>query len=198
MKEKICYLFFVSLLLSVLTSCGSSNAQTETENKETEQVVLTIRNPKVEIATQFEQMVQEYERQNPNVKIHVETVGGASDDFSDIIAQIAAGQGPDIFTNIGYDATKEWINYLEDLSSQPWVEKAYPDTLKPITVEDKVYGMPMDIEGFGIVYNRELFQKAGIQSIPRTYSELKVAAEKLKNIGVTPFANGYYEEWKLG
>ncbi|NEU35838.1 carbohydrate ABC transporter substrate-binding protein, partial [bacterium LRH843] len=44
----------------------------------------------------------------------------------------------------------------------------------------------------------ELFQKAGIQSIPRTYSELKVAAEKLKNIGVTPFANGYYEEWKLG
>ncbi|UZW66982.1 extracellular solute-binding protein [Priestia flexa] len=198
MKEKICYLFFVSLLLSVLTSCGSSNAQTETENKETEQVVLTIRNPKVEIATQFEQMVQEYERQNPNVKIHVETVGGASDDFSDIIAQIAAGQGTDIFTNIGYDATKEWINYLEDLSSQPWVEKAYPDTLKPITLEDKVYGMPMDIEGFGIVYNRELFQKAGIQSIPRTYSELKVAAEKLKNIGVTPFANGYYEEWKLG
>ncbi|MBX4341261.1 hypothetical protein K4G93_24345, partial [Mycobacterium tuberculosis] len=34
--------------------------------------------------------------------------------------------------------------------------------------------------------------------LPETLSELRAAAEKLKNSGVTPFATGYYEDWKLG
>ncbi len=67
-----------------------------------------------------------------------------------------------------------------------------------ITVDGKVYGMPMNIEGFGVIYNKALFQKAGINELPDTYTELVEAASQLKKVGVTPFANGYYEEWKLG
>ncbi|WP_082235330.1 ABC transporter substrate-binding protein [Halobacillus massiliensis] len=161
-------------------------------------VTLEIRNPKVEIASQFEEMVQAYEKENPHVNIEVHTVGGAMDDFSDLKAQMAAGNGPDIFTNPGYESAKLWKNYLEDLSDQPWVNEAYEESLIPMKFEDQLFGMPMNLEGYGFIYNKDLFEQAGIESLPSTLNDLEAAAEKLQKAGITPFATGYYEEWKLG
>lgn len=39
----------------------------------------------------------------------------------------------------------------------------------------------------GIVYNKKMFEKAGIKQVPRTTDELAVVADKLKTAGVTPF-----------
>ncbi|MFP7492911.1 ABC transporter substrate-binding protein [Terribacillus saccharophilus] len=193
MRKLFCALFVVVLLLS---ACDTPPEKGEKQPVET--VSLTIRNPKVEIASGFEEMVDVYEETHPHVHIQVETVGGVSDDFADLKTQMAVGEGPDIFTNVGYTATEDWIRYLEDLSDESWVADAREGTLDPITVGGKVYGMPMNIEGFGIVYNKVLFQKAGIKELPGTFTELEKAAAQLEKIGVTPFANGYYEEWKLG
>ncbi|WP_162785197.1 extracellular solute-binding protein [Bacillus sp. P14.5] len=165
---------------------------------ESHQVELAIRNSKVEIAEPFEAMVEEYEREHPAISITVETVGGRPDDFSDIKAKIAAGNGPDIFTNVGYGEAEKWSSHLEDLSGEPWVENARKNTLEPITINEKILGMPINLEGFGIVYNEELFTKAGILSPPASIEELEEAVKKLERAGITPFANGYYEEWKLG
>ncbi|PAE08333.1 hypothetical protein CHI12_06445 [Terribacillus saccharophilus] len=195
MRKKLLYGLFAVLLLLL----SASNMPLEKEEVQAEQTVsLTIRNPKVEVASEFEDMVSMYEKTHPHIRIQVETVGGISDDFSDLKTQMAIGEGPDIFTNVGYSATEEWIRYLEDLSEESWVLDARDGTLDPVTEGGKVYGMPMNIEGFGIVYNKALFQKAGINELPDTYTELEKAASQLKKIGVTPFANGYYEEWKLG
>lgn len=194
MKKLLCGLFAILFLL-----LSSSNMPQKKEKEPAEETVsLTIRNPKVEVASEFEDMVSMYEKTHPHISIQVETVGGISDDFSDLKTQMAVGEGPDIFTNVGYTATEEWIRYLEDLSDESWVADARDGTLDPITKDGKVYGMPMNIEGFGIIYNKELFEKAGIKELPDTYTELEKTASQLKRIGVTPFANGYYEEWKLG
>ncbi|MFP7476906.1 ABC transporter substrate-binding protein [Terribacillus saccharophilus] len=195
MKKKLLYGLFAILLLLL----SASNLPPEKEKKQAKGAVsLTIRNPKVEVASEFEDMVGMYEKTHPHVHIQVETVGGISDDFSDLKTQMAVGEGPDIFTNVGYTATKEWMRYLEDLSGESWVSDARDGTLDPITEGGKVYGMPMNIEGFGIIYNKVLFEKGGINELPDTYTELEKAASQLKKAGVTPFANGYYEEWKLG
>ncbi|SNZ03271.1 carbohydrate ABC transporter substrate-binding protein, CUT1 family [Terribacillus aidingensis] len=184
------------LLLGLSASC---HPMQKTVKNDTEKIItITVRNPKVEIAGQFENMASLYEKSHPLVRIQTETVGGISDDFSDLKTQMAIGQGPDIFTNVGYAATGEWLDYLVDLSEESWVGDARPDTLAPVTVEGKVYGMPMNIEGFGVIYNKELFRKAGVDQPPKTFKELEAAAQKLNQYGVTPFANGYYEEWKLG
>ncbi|WP_044338591.1 ABC transporter substrate-binding protein [Rossellomorea aquimaris] len=198
MKQKLLKAFFIGFISVTLTACGETNEVKKEPEPEEEKVTLTIRNPKVEIASEFEQMVSAYEEENPGVTIKVETVGGAADDYSDITAKLAAGEGPDIFTNLGREAAKEWRRFLEDMSDEPWVNRASENVLSGITLGNKVYGMPMNIEGFGIVYNRELFQKAGITSPPSTYLELEEAAAKLDRKGIMPFANGYYEDWKLG
>ncbi|WP_347553214.1 extracellular solute-binding protein (plasmid) [Pseudalkalibacillus hwajinpoensis] len=194
MTKKILHIGLIGLLLS---AC-QSNSPVEEVTKEPQKVTLKIRNPKIEIASPFERMVRVYEEEHPGVEIEVHTVGGALDDFSDLKAQMAAGEGPDIFTNPGYESARLWKNYLEDLSDQPWVNEAYENSLEPITIDGSIYGMPMNLEGYGFIYNKDLFAEAGIESLPSTLSELKAAAEKLQRAGITPFATGYYEKWKLG
>ncbi|WP_078410067.1 ABC transporter substrate-binding protein [Priestia abyssalis] len=187
----------LSLSLSACEPVKKETASKETENPK-QKITLDIRNPKVEISTQFEQMAAVYEKEHPNVDIRIHTVGGAADDLTDLKAQIAAGDSPDIFTNTGYENALLWKNYLEDLSDQPWVQHAYQDALKPMTFNHKIYGMPLNLEGYGFIYNKDLFKKAGIETLPKTLTELTAAAEQLQKAGITPFATGYYEEWKLG
>ncbi|MGP1910530.1 ABC transporter substrate-binding protein [Metabacillus sp. JX24] len=189
-------IYFIGILL-LLTACNN-DAAPEKQNVKEEKITLDLRNPKIEVSTQFEQMTRAYERENPHVEIRVHTVGGAMDDLSDLKAEMAAGSGPDIFTNTGYENARLWQDYLEDLSNEPWVNDAYPEALVPMKRNGKVYGMPVNLEGYGFIYNRDLFKKAGVAKLPETLSELRAAAEKLKNSGVTPFATGYYEDWKLG
>lgn len=187
------------LMIVALSACQPKSEEYSRERETTdERITLTIRNPKVEISTEFEEMVMAYELEHPNIDIQVHTVGSAVDDLADLKAQIAAGNGPDIFTNTGYDNAKIWSDYLEDLSDQPWIKHAYKDTLKPVTMDGKVYGMPLNIEGYGFIYNKDLFHKVGIHTLPKTLSELQETAKILEESGITPFATGYYEEWKLG
>ncbi len=129
MRKKLFYVLLTVLLLLL----SASGMPPEKEKKQVEETVsLTIRNPKVEVAAEFENMVRLYEKIHPHVRIQVETVGGISDDFSDLKTQMAVGEGPDIFTNVGYAATKEWIRYLEDLSEESWVADARDGTLDPL------------------------------------------------------------------
>jgi ABC-type glycerol-3-phosphate transport system substrate-binding protein len=54
-----------------------------------------------------------------------------------------------------------------------------------------IYGIPNDVGGFVLFYNKALFAKAGIPARPfRTWNEMLVAARKLKAAGTIPFAMG--------
>ena len=54
--------------------------------------------------------------------------------------------------------------------------------------DGKLYALSAGSSLYGIVYNRELFKKAGITTLPRTSDELVVACDKLKEKDITPWA----------
>jgi raffinose/stachyose/melibiose transport system substrate-binding protein len=62
----------------------------------------------------------------------------------------------------------------------------------------KLYGQPLNLEGYGFIYNKDLFTKAGITELPKTFTQLQSAASTLQGKGITPFVNGYGEWWVLG
>jgi raffinose/stachyose/melibiose transport system substrate-binding protein len=189
----------IGMIAILLAGCQKeSDSKPQKEAKIEKKVVLDIRNPKVEIASEFEELAKVYEKENPEIDIRIRTVGGAADDYSDLKAELASGKGPDIFTNTGYGNAETWRPYLEDLSKERWVKDAYPGTLDAIKMDGNVYGMPMNLEGYGFIYNKELFQRAGVERAPETLTELKKAAAQLEQKGITTFATGYYEDWKLG
>ena len=55
-------------------------------------------------------------------------------------------------------------DYVEDLSDQEWLKNAVDGSLDDVTLDGKVYGIPVSVEGYGLVYNKEIFKDAGIDA----------------------------------
>ncbi|MBU5294609.1 extracellular solute-binding protein [Anaerosalibacter bizertensis] len=162
----------VLALSLVVTGCSndvkdeeanSGNEKAATE-KSGEKAEIDIFQFKVEIAKELEEAAKAYEEENPNVKINIQTVGGGDDYGAALKAAFQSGNEPDIFNVGGPQDIKDWMDKLEDLSDQPWVDKALEGVLSGATVDDKVYALPFNLEGYGFVYNTEIFKAAGIDA----------------------------------
>ncbi|PEL13577.1 ABC transporter substrate-binding protein [Bacillus sp. AFS017336] len=198
MKNKLFKSIAVLSTSMLLFSGCNSNKKEEKKSGAGEKVTLNIFQFKAEIAKDLEALANEYQKENKNVTVKVQTVGGGADYGAALKAQFASGNEPDIFNNGGYQEAITWKDKLEDLSDQAWVADLYPETEKPMTVDGKLLGMPMNTEGYGFIYNKDLFDKAGITQLPKTLTELEATAKKLKDAGITPFSVGYGEWWILG
>ncbi len=202
MNKKFTYVLSTVLISSlVLAACGgkaeNGNNGGSAGGKQ-EQKTVTVFQFKTEIVEGLNELKTAFEAEHPDIKLDIQTVGGGADYDAALKTKFASGEGPDIFSNNGYAKLDMWKERLEDLSDQPWVQDLVPLAAQAITSEDKVYGLPLDLEGFGFVYNKDLFAKAGVTTPPKTFSELEAAAKKLKEAGITPFANAYQEWWLVG
>lgn len=187
----------LSASLLFASACSNDSTSSNSSNGNNDKVVVDIFNGKVEIADQLKALTDQYTKENPDVTFNIETVGGGADGSAALKAKFASNTAPDIFGNGGYQEAITWKDKLEDLSDQPWVKDAYENALVPMTMDGKVYGQPVNLEGYGFAYNKALFEKAGITELPTTFSELEAAAKKLQDAGITPFSIGYGEWWVL-
>ncbi|MDG0792810.1 extracellular solute-binding protein [Cohnella ginsengisoli] len=151
---------------------------------------------KVEIADALNKMAEAYERET-GVKVDVETHGGGEDYNALLKAEIASGSEPEIFNSEGYAALQPYYDRATDLSGESWAADVVNSAAAPAQVDGKLLGMPMNIEGYGIIYNKDLFAKAGITELPKTLTELEAAAKKLQDAGITPFSTTN-EWWSIG
>jgi raffinose/stachyose/melibiose transport system substrate-binding protein len=200
LKKGMIILMSAVLMTSLFSGCSNKDnvkdAGAGAKAGEKDKVTLKVFQFKVEIAEAFNRMVKDYEKET-GVKVEVETVGGGADYGSALKAKLAAGDEPDIFNNNGFNRLDPYMDRATDLSDQPWVSQV-PDFAKQWALRDgKMYGMPMNLEGYGIVYNKDYFKKAGIATPPQTLSELREAMKKLKAAGIQPIANGFGEWWVL-
>ncbi len=145
-------------------AAGSSKEEAKEETKEeakAEPVTVDIFQFKVEIAEELQKAIDLYTSNNPNVTINLQTVGGGDDYGAAQRALFQSGQEPTIFNVGGPQDVTDWKEYLEDLSDQPWVSTA-GTTLGAVTEDGKIYGMPFAVEGYGLAYNKEIFETAGV------------------------------------
>lgn len=205
MKKRSIVLLSVVLVMSmVLAACGGnksaqdSNASQNGSATNGETKTVKIFQFKTEIVEGLNELKVEFEKEYPNIKLDIQTVGGGADYAAALKTKFASNDAPDIFSNGGYAELDTWQDKIEDLSDQPWVKDLIPLAAEPMTKDGKVYGMAMNLEGIGFIYNKDLFAKAGITETPKTLTELEDAAKKLQAIGVTPFGNAYQEWWLLG
>ncbi|GBF78448.1 hypothetical protein PA598K_07093 [Paenibacillus sp. 598K] len=191
----------------ILGACGGGNNAADPNNSGSsngggnaggEQKTVTLFQFKTEIVEGLNELKVEFEKEYPNIKLDIQTVGGGADYDAALKTKFASGDAPDIFSNNGYAKLDMWEERLEDLSDQPWVGDLVPLAAEAITKDSKVYGLPLNLEGFGYIYNKDIFEQVGIASPPRTYSELEAAAKKIQEAGITPFANAYQEWWLVG
>ncbi|MDA3810269.1 MAG: extracellular solute-binding protein [Spirochaetaceae bacterium] len=181
-----------------LLSFGLLSAKGTQETQKEEPRELQLFHFKVSQVEAWDQIVKEYAKVEPDVSLVVETVGGASDWVTALKTKFASGSGPDIFVVDGPALADTFSEYLTDLSNEPWVGHAVESAKSPMTFDGKLMGMPFNLEGYGFIYNKKIFREAGITKVPVTVDEMRIAAEKIKAIGITPFGNGYSEWWVIG
>ena len=112
------------------------------------------------------------------VDVTIKSVGGSSgtDLGTQLKADLAAGDMPDIFGINGIEDYKSWADIVLDLSGEKWVK----NTAVAFKYEGKVYGFPVAVEGWGMAYNGDVLKKAGVD--PKSlvnYAGYKAAFAKI-------------------
>lgn len=196
-----------SALLLGLAGCSTSPADeggSSNDEASGDQVAVNIYQGKVEFKEQFEELASAYEAENPDVNISVETVGGGSDYAGTLKAKFASGDEPTIYTIAGQVDIDQYSDRLADLSDMEAAGLALEGTLDGVTKDEKVLGMPVNLEGYGLIYNKKVFEEAGVDAAAiQTMADLRAAAEaidsKKDDLGLDAvFALAAKEKWVPG
>jgi raffinose/stachyose/melibiose transport system substrate-binding protein len=152
---------------------------------------------KPEITASLPKLLDAFTKANPGITIVTEihpNDGGATQ-----AAAAAAGKLPDIMQQPAYSGVLESAKngYILDLSKQAIMSKVIDGAKPSVTYNGKLYALPMDFAGIGIIYNKDIFAKYKLKA-PTTYLELQKAAATLKKNGVTPFAGLLKANWSVG
>ncbi len=115
-------------------------------------------------------------------------------------AALEGGETVDIFDEDFERVVVTWGNFLLPIDS--YIEKSYATTngkpykdvvnsslielTKSVSKDGKLYGIPYQPFLFTFLYNKDLFDKAGITETPKTWDDFLAVCEKLKGIGVNP------------
>jgi multiple sugar transport system substrate-binding protein len=133
-------------------------------------------------AEALDQIVKDFQATHPKIKVKVKS---AQDDGT-MTQAIGAGKGPDVGLSYSTDivgkfcASGAWINlntYLQ--KDQIDVNKMPPAVRQYTEFRGTRCAMPALADAYGLYYNKDMFDAAGIKSPPTTLAELTAAAKKL-------------------
>ena len=152
-------------------------------------------------APYFESVAEAYETANPGVTVDLQQVGDQP--YKDKIRVLsAANELPDIYFSWAGDFANKFVRagLAADLTSVIGPDTEWGKTLAPAATDafqydGKYYGVPINLDGKYLAYNKAAFEKAGIAAPPATLEELLTACDSLKAAGYTPIALGNQYGW---
>lgn len=190
LRKRAAWLAAVALLAAVLAGCGRGGQPAEQPSGEqqpqTQQPVeirLSGWSSSPAEAEILEQLLKDFETQNPDIKVKYEPVTG--DFFQKLQTDLAAQTEPDVFYVDVF-----WAQDLMErgllLELDPYIQKDgvdlsdfEPALLQGFQYQGKTYGLPKGYSTLGLFYNKQLFSDAGISAPPTNWDELVEAARKL-------------------
>ncbi|MGG1679338.1 ABC transporter substrate-binding protein [Neobacillus sp. NRS-1170] len=198
MKTKLVLTFMLVFAL-LLAGCSSSSS---TKEDESGKVVLKFLHkwPQPEYAPYFEEVVKDFEKQNPNIKIKMEAI--ADEPIKDKLRVILGGnEVPDIMFSWSGEFARKFVRANAALDLTPylnedtaWKNSFIPASLQPFTSDGKNYGIPLRFNGKFFVYNKKIFEKYNLQE-PATWDEFLQTLDTLKKGGETPLILGNQDPW---
>lgn len=151
----------------------------------------------------WEQTLAGFEELHPDIKIEVQE--RSTDGHKEALRTALGTSGaPDVFwswagTGIGGEYVKAGgsLDLEEYYDSYGWQERFNDASMSSVTQYGGYDGVPNGMAGAAVFYNKELFDRAGIDAPPETYSELVEAARKLSSEGIPAFTFGGTVNWHL-
>ncbi|MFJ4948291.1 ABC transporter substrate-binding protein [Streptomyces sp. NPDC088760] len=137
----------------------------------------------------FEEDIAAFEEHHPDIDVVAHDAFPCQDPKT-FDAKLAGGQMETVFYTYFTDArhvvdirqAADLTPYLKELKSYGSIQKQLRDIY---TVDGKVYGIPRTGYSMGLIYNRALFRKAGLDpdKPPATWDEVRAAAKRIAALG---------------
>jgi len=139
--------------------------------------------------------IEEFNKMYPGIQVKVQTDSNYAD--SSLTRLQANNDSWDIMCIPAVDKS-EFKNYFVPLGEQADMDKEIKLT-NDKSAGGLTYGVPLGGTVNGIVYNKKVFEEAGIKELPKTpeqyIADLKLIKEKTK---ATPLYTNFAEEWAMG
>lgn len=207
--KKIISLLMVGMMGTMaITGCGgsenkqegqeSTDKESSTEEKENEDVVLSVFDFQAYGLEEYAEVVKAFEKDHPGVTVEVQHA--ANDGTTLLQSRVNSGDVPDVFAVEAGTAASMYYDYAYDWTDDTETTKLFREDALEMGMdeEDKIKALPWSYANMGLIYNKECFEKAGIDKLPVTMDELEDVCEKLDAVGITPIALGSKETWVLG
>ncbi|GHH87187.1 ABC transporter substrate-binding protein [Streptomyces sulfonofaciens] len=149
--------------------------------------------------------VRAFEKAHPN--IHVKVVGNINDDKVNQALRAGGADAPDVVSSFTTNNVGKFCSSGAFVDLEPFFQKSGIDPLKtfpkPMADYTQYDGVrcaaPLLGDAYGLYYNKDAFEAAGIKAPPRTWSEFEADAKKLTRpegdsyaqLGFMPTYHGY-------
>lgn len=150
-------------------------------------------------------LVAGFEKAHPN--IHVNVVGNMTDDKINQALRTGGGKAPDVISSFTTNNVGKFCSSGALVDLNPFFKKSGVDaeTTFPAAMNEYTQfdgdrcAVPLLGDAYGLYYNKTAFEKAGITSPPKTWSEFETDAKKLtitqgstyKQLGFMPNYHGW-------
>ena len=193
-KKTIALLLAMTMAVGCLAGCGAgtqgeaaaapAEAATEetasAEEETTEFGKLIIFQSKTEIMDKLNACAEDF---SAETGIEVEVWETSGDNyFTDLKTDLSTEAGPTLFSLAPGSESVEMADYLEDISGLNFIDKVSAGMVD--TVNGKQVGIPYTLEGFGLVYNKNLADPSTLTSTDALCSFLeKAKADGVNGLG---------------
>ncbi len=181
--------FFAVMLLFALCGCTQNPTQNTSSSspKQTEIRLVCAQNSK-----ELEKIITAFEKENPEIDITIIEID-KNDDFSLAAKALLSGERYPSLILTDAEHLNELSQYFADLSAESWINTAVANSLNEVIRQGEIIAVPGEIEGIGFVYNKTVFERAGINpeninSVERLLSTAEYLSQRIPKLK-TDFKN---------
>lgn len=146
------------------------------------------------VDTKFQEYIEEFQKLYPDINIEYE---GITDYANDVTTRLSTGDWGDICmipTTVDKD---ELGDYFLSIGDKTTLEETYI-LLDNFSYGDVTYGLPSMANVQGIVYNKAVFEEAGITELPSTPDEFLEVLQKIKDsTDAIPLYTNFAAGWTM-
>lgn len=179
----------MTAVLFGLTACGNKQESKSAEGK------TTIRFASWDTADDVDaqqKMVDKFNEEHPDIQVVLEAYG--SDFDTKISASMGSGDAPDVMYMWNYPAYHEGLEPLDsyiEKEGEEYKKNFYSTLWNYNSYDGQIYGLPVGFTTHCVYYNKDLFEKAGVEE-PKdgwTWEDLEEKAKKINEAtGVKGFS----------
>ncbi|MEU0412613.1 extracellular solute-binding protein [Streptomyces griseorubiginosus] len=181
MRRGIAATALVASFALAATACGGSDSGDKADGPVT--ITWWDTSNATNEAPTYKALIKDFEAANKGIK--VKYVNVPFDQAQNKFDTAAGASGaPDVLrSDVGWTpafAKKGYFLPLDGTEALADQAKFKPNLIEQARYEGKTYGVPFVTDTLALVYNKQLFQKAGVEA-PKTWDDLKKAAATIKD-----------------